>query len=215
MSIALPVLLLLIFVLAFWLVKESKLAVSLKVTAISLFFGFCAVFWYSMDSYMGWSAKDKYLPEIVTIRAVVVQEPRLQNLGGIYLLLQHPITKYENILFKVFGYTSEQSEPRLYKLPYTRGLHEQMQKDVIPRLQKGQSVTGKIGKRKGNNMDEGDGEESEDGKGKGKKGSGKGHGKAHQGAGSESLEQEYMFYKLEPSYFQRKEEAPAWDVIKP
>ena len=94
-----------------------------------------------------------------------------------------------NFLARFFGYRKEKLEPRLYGLEYSRGLHEQLQKQVIPKLKRGQPVTGKLLKGEKKN---GDGE-------KGKAGSKK-------GGGSESQEQEWQFHELLPSGIINKDE---------
>lgn len=171
---------------------------------------------------MGWSANDHAVPKVVTIRHVVIKEPNqaLGLEGSIHLLIEHPPTRYDAWWLQLFAYKTSKSEPRLFRLPYSRPLHESLQKDVIPKLMRGQVVTGELskdgvggkgkggkgkgGKGKGDGEgDDGDGEG--DGTGKGRKG-GKGKGgKGGLGYGGESLETEYQFHVLPPGAFQRKE----------
>ena len=92
---------------------------------------------------------------------------------------------------KFFGYRKEKIEPRLHGLKYDRELHEQLEKNVMPKLKSGQPVAGKFlkkaaGKKKG------------DGFGK-EKGEGKGDG-------SESQKQTWEFHELRPSEIHRKPE---------
>jgi hypothetical protein len=207
MFTALAILLLLLFIMGFWIIKESNTPNYLKVFAISLFFAFCVIVASSLDSYMGWAASGSGLEgKVVTIRYVLVKEPNLSSgfKGSIYVVLDMPSQKTDATLLNVFGHKTEGSEPRLYKIGYSRSLHEQLQSKVIPRLMKGQSVRGKFGKsnKGGEDGDGKDGDGDSDGDGKG--GTGKGQG--HRGGGSDSLEKnDMMFYELPPSYFQPKQ----------
>ena len=88
---------------------------------------------------------------------------------------------------KFFGYKRSEIEPRLFEMKYSRQLHEELAKRVIPRNKKGQPVAGKF--LKSGAM--------------GKKGFGKNEKK---GGGSESQEQEWHFHELLPSEVQGKPE---------
>ena len=113
-------------------------------------------------------------------------------------MIEQPTVKYNEASLKVFAYNVKESEPRLFVLPYSRKLHEQLAKgeerSVIAKTQRGQVVRGTLTKGFG--------------EGQGNKGS-KGFpqqkgGKDGKGGGSESQEQEWMFHDLKPSYFQEK-----------
>lgn len=201
------ILLLAIFALIFWIFRESK-HIWLRAAVISLFFGFCVVFGMSVDSIMGWAAKDKYLPEIVTLRHVTIREPNPANHdpGNIYLLIEHPPTK-NNQFLRLFGYSAKTSEPRLFKLPYSRSLHENLQNNVMGKLAKGQTVTGKLGKGKANGEGEGegDGDGGEGRAGHGRPGRRPGAGQQG-GGGSDSLEVPWVFHILPPSAFLHKDQ---------
>ena len=194
MFISLSILLILLFSLGFWIVKGSKVHSGIKFTTISLFFLFCAIFNSVWESSMGWAATDKTLPEVVAIRHVVIKEPnkQLQLEGSIHLLLEFQPTKYDSFILNLFAYKIEHSDPRLFRLPYSRKLHEQLQSEVIPRNQQGQIVYGKLGKM-GKDGKGGKGNQGKDGKGK--------DGKQEKNKGGESLEKEWMFYELPPGYF--------------
>jgi len=208
MFITVSLLLIILFSFGFWIIKESSVPLYLKICAISFFFFFCVVFSIALDSAMGWAASPRGLPSVVTIRSVVVKEPDQQRnfKGSIYFLLDMPPTKYDTWLLSIFGHKTENIEPRLFKLPYSRPLHEQMEKNVIPKLMKGQVVQGKLGKGsqngKGNGEGEGDGDGDSDGNGNGR--SGQRGSRGANGGGSDSLGNDYQFYELPPSYFIRK-----------
>lgn len=187
MLITFAILLLFLFILGFWLIRESKINFWLKIVSISLFFSFCLIFWRTTDYMMGWAAKEKYIPEIISIRHVAIKEPNQFSKGGIYFLIEHPPTKYDSLLLNIFAYKNEISEPRLFKIGYSRKLHEELQKNVIPRLQKGIIVRGRLTKL-GN-----DDRIGKDGRNDGK------------GKGSESqFNNDWKFYDLNPSYFLKK-----------
>lgn len=162
----------------------------------SLFCLFTVGVFSGLDSFLGWAADDSGMPEVVTIVAANIKEPNknLGQKGAIYLTLDSVKSNYDNQFFKMLKYESDKNEPRMFRLPYSRNLHEQLQK-VMEKLQKGQKVTGKLTK---NGKSGGKGK----GKGKGQPGDKE---SGQKGGGSESLEQEYMFYNLTPGEIQPKE----------
>jgi len=171
----------------------------IKIGLVVGFSFFTVVFYQSTISFLGWGAPPRVMPEILSIRSVVVKEPNLlgKEQGGIWFLIEQPTVKYNEASLKIFAYNVKESEPRLFTLPYSRKLHEQLAKgeerSVIARTQRGQVVRGTLTK----GFAEGQGKA---GKGfPGQKGS-----KDGKGSGSESQEQEWMFYDLKPSYFQEK-----------
>lgn len=186
-----------IFALGFWVIRESNVRVLIKMGAIVMFFAFCVALATSLDTSLGWASDGKHMAKTVIIRHVAIKEPNPQTLsgGGIFILIEQPATRYQSIWLDLFGYETESAEPRLYRLPYSRNLHEQLQAKVMPRLQAGQMVQGTFEKGKGK------------GKGQGKaKGSGDGTGNATDGArGSrrgydgQSLEADWQFHVLVPS----------------
>jgi hypothetical protein len=200
--ITLAILLLLLFGLSFWLLKESRINIYIKLLIIFTFFSFCVLVPPAFKTYMGWPASPTLLPEIVTIYNVVIKEPsqQLNTKGGIYFLIEHPATKYDVWWLNLFGYETKRSEPRLFRLPYSRKLHEDLEKNVIPKTRRGQTVTGKINKLKGNGAS-GEGNEGTE-RGQGRDGNRQGKRSFN---GGESLETEYMFYVLPPSQLMPKE----------
>lgn len=215
MFAAFSILLLFIFALIFWTFRQSK-HVWLRTFIISIFFGFCVVFGLSIDSIMGWSAKAKYLPEVVTLLHVNIREPNPESgdPGNIYLLIRHAPTA-DNLFLKTFGYSAKIPEPRLFRVPYSREMHKSLQENVMPQLAKGQSVTGSLskggkgkgkgGKGKGGKGD-GDGDGDGDGQGEGRGGKGERGGRGDgQGDGSDSLEVPWVFHVLPPSAFLHKD----------
>jgi len=193
MNIALPILLLVFGGLTFWMLTESSLKWYFKTACISSFCAFTVIFWLSISTFLGWAAHEGDMPDKVLIHWVIIKEPNkfTKFNGKIYVLLEAANEKEPNKFIKFFGYKKDKVEPRLYGLAYSRSLHEQLEKSVIPRLRKGQPVTGKLAK----------GEPKGE---KGKKGNEKGPN--NKKGGSESQEQEWHFHELRPSDFQSKPE---------
>ena len=190
MNIALPILLLVFGGLSFWVLNESKLKWYFKTACITTFCLFTIVFWTSIHTFLGWPAHEDDMPEKVLIHWVIIKEPNkfTKSKGRIFVLIETAGEPKSNLLARFFGYRKEKIEPRLHGIKYDRGLHEQLEKSVIPRLNQGQPVMGKLSK-------------AEKGKGISKKGEGKTNKK---GDGSESQEQEWEFHELRPSDIHEK-----------
>jgi len=191
MNIALPILLLVFGGLSFWVLNESQLKWYFKTACISVFCLFTIIFWTSIHTFLGWPALEDDMPEKVLIHWVIIKEPNkfTKSFGRIYVLLESVDEPESNFLARFFGYKKEKVEPRLYGLKYSRELHEDLEKRIIPRLKSGQPVFGKLTKgRNPPNM---------------RVGLDKGNGK---GDGSESQEQEWQFHELQPSEIHRKPE---------
>ena len=188
MNIALPILLLALGGLTFWLLTESSLKWYFKAACISAFCIFTIIFWGTLNTFLGWAAKGDDVPEKVLIHWVIVKEPNklLGYEGQIYVLLESAKKDDANFLLKFFGHSSGRKvEPRLYGLAYNRELHERIEGEILPRLRQGQPVVGKLtkGARRG-----------DEGENKGK----------NKGSGSESQSQEWQFHELLPSDFHEK-----------
>lgn len=186
MSIALPILLLTFGTLTFWLLSESSVKWYFKTACIATFCIFTIVFWSTIHSYLGWPALKSDMPEKVLIHWVIVKEPNKYTKfdGAIYFLVESA-EKKESSWLDVFTYGKDRPEPRLFALPYSRGLHEQIQNQMKGRLQRGQPILGELTKT-----------------GKGKKG--EETSKNKKGGGSESQKQDWEFHELRPSDFLNK-----------
>jgi hypothetical protein len=191
MNIALPILLLVFGGLTFWILTESSIKWYFKTASISIFCVFTVLFWSSIYTFLGWPALEKDVPNKVLLHWVIIKEPNkiTESKGRIYLLVESGKYSAPDPLAKFFGYKKEDVEPRLYGVKYNRKLHEHLEKNVIPKLKKGQPVLGRLRK---------DGEE-----GKGKI-AGKNKGKGQKGEGSESQNQDWQFHELRPSDIQGK-----------
>ena len=186
MNIALPILLLVFGGLTFWLLTESTIRWYLKAVCISVFCMFTIIFWLAIHTFLGWPAHENDMPEKVIIHWVIVKEPNkvLKLEGAIYFLIESTGENNKTFL-NFFAYKNKDLEPRLFKLAYTRELHEQVEKQMRDKLRKGQTVMGKFSKIKN-----------------GRKGKDKGSDK--EGGGSESQEQGRQFHSLRPSDFLNK-----------
>jgi len=189
MNAALPILLLIFGSLTWWLLCESSIKWYFKTICITTFCVFTIIFWSTIHSYLGWPALKSDMPEKILIHWVIVKEPnkQIKSKGAIYFLVESA-KKEKKSLLSVFTYKNGSVEPRLFALPYSRGLHEQVEKQMRGRLQKGQPVIGELSKIEG-------------AKGKNKNNKNKTEGK---GDGSESQKQEWRFHELLPSEIHSK-----------
>ncbi len=191
MNIALPILLLVIGGLTFWLLVESSVKYYLKIACIASFCLFTVIFWGSIHSFLGWSALEDDMPEKVLIHWTIIKEPNeaINFAGRVYILLESAKSDEGTFLAKLFGYRKEEIEPRLFALEYSRSLHEQLE-GIKGRLSKGRPVLGELQKNK-------------EGQGKGISGEQEGEG---EGGGSESQEQDWEFHELQPSDIRIKDQ---------
>ena len=172
------------------MLTESSLKWYVKTACISVFCFFTIIFWSSIHSFLGWPALEDDLPDRVLIHWVIIKEPNKHTefSGRIYILLETAGEPESNFLARFFGYQKEKVEPRLHGLKYSRGLHEQLQKGIIPKLRSGKPVMGMFSKKKGQGPNK----------------TGEGNANGNEGGGSESQEQEWHFHLLRPSDFLRK-----------
>ncbi len=103
--------------------------------------------WKSLDSYLGWPTLANPPNKAILIWAVVNEPSRkLRDPGSIYLWLK---PREASARVALFGYAPSLSDPRVYKLPYSRKTH----KDVVKSLeliQNFKSVEVEFGGRKSN-----------------------------------------------------------------
>lgn len=194
--ITIPILLIFIGVLGFWIIAGSKGGYLPKSFAVGGFFGYIVVLWLSLSSFFGWAANPKYIYGVpVSIYHVIIDEGNKEKNGSIYILIRSERNDYQNLILSIFGHPFDSTKPRLYRLDYSRSLHEQLAKEVIPKNQQGQSVRGMF---KG-----GDGEFGEKGKG-GQSGKGKDR--------DQSQKQDLKFHNLKPSHEYDKREEKGIDI---
>ena len=100
--------------LLLWLVAGTRGAWWLKLGAIVVTLGFTFAVWRALDSFSGWPT-EATPPERALLVSSSVDEP-----DAIYLWL------VPQGGFGPLGYRSDDQEPRAYRMPYTRELHEQV-----------------------------------------------------------------------------------------
>ena len=124
----------LIAVLVLWFVIGAKGHWGIKATMIMLSLYFCLSVGFSIAEFMGWPTDDKLPPKFL-LHWAVIQEPdvKLGDEGSIYVWAR-PINESE-IEHKewndyLLSFYDGKSEPRAYRIPYSRELHEQTQKAI-------------------------------------------------------------------------------------
>ena len=185
MNITLPILLLVVGAVTFWILNESKLKWYVRTALITSFCAFTIFFYTQIHSFLGWAANQDDIPDKISIHWIVIKEPNkaLKFDGKIYILIES-VDQDKGFVHKLFGYNQDGIEPRLHEMEYTRDLHEQLE-GLKSKLKKGQPVVGTLSKGP-----------KEPGFGPGKDPNFKG-----KGDGSESQEQEWQFHELRPSDF--------------
>ena len=187
MNITLPILLLVVGALTFWILNESKLKWYVRTALIASFCAFTIFFYIQIHSFLGWAADPDDIPDKVSIHWIIIKEPNkiLKFDGKIYILIES-VDQDKGLMHGLFGYNQQGIEPRLHEMEYTRDLHEQLE-GLKDKLKSGQPVIGRLLK-----------EPKKPGISKeGKEGSQKGDG-------SESQDQEWHFHELRPSDLQPK-----------
>lgn len=94
---------------------QAKLALIVVVTAYTF------AVWHALGSFTGWPTTEPFPKRALYMSSVVV-EPTAETKGAIYVWVIPPDKG------GLLEYRNSQSEPRAYRLPYTRPAHEQIQK---------------------------------------------------------------------------------------
>ena len=188
MNITLPILLLVVGAVTFWILNESKLKWYIRTALITSFCSFTILFYTLIHTFLGWPAEQDDIPEKISIHWVIIKEPNkiLKYDGMIYVLIESA-EENQNAILKFFGYKQDGIEPRLHEIEYSRDLHEQLQK-IQDRLKKGQPVLGSLKPTDGDKSKKGNGKKAEN----------------KNGDGSESQKQKWEFHELRPSDFLHK-----------
>ena len=144
--IGFPLAIVFVLVLLSWFIIKVKIKIYVKfllITATTLvFFGV----WSSITNLKGWAAEDQ-MPEKYQVHWVIIEEPSKMTGGGggIFIIvtdMKKSGGKEINLYVK-----DNTKEPRLYKIPYSRQLHERSQQ-MIKGLKKGKKYYG-VSKKKG------------------------------------------------------------------
>ena len=186
----------LIAALVLWFVIGAKGNWISKAAMILLSLYFCLSVGLSVNEFMGWPTDDQ-LPSKFLLHWAVIKEPDVKSgdEGSIYVWVRpisepEPKAEYKEWNDYLLSFYDGKSQPRAYRIPYSRPLHEETQK-AINLMLKGNGVGGTSG--------EGEGK----GKAAGKKG--KGDGKAGDGGRSLTNNGGIEFHKLPPPKLPDKE----------
>lgn len=155
-----------LFVLLLWLIINVHGKWWLKLFAIVGTLSFCLVVWNALGSYLGWPASPPLPRKAIFIWAEIQEpDPRSGDPGAIYLWLV-AIQQKESDSPNPLAYFPEAKDPRAYRLPYSRELHEALLKALWMRG-RGRTVImdDGEGEASGDESDEGDGAEGGDGRG--------------------------------------------------
>lgn len=212
-TFGIPLAFVIIAALTLWVVIGCKGYWWLKLIMVSLSIFFSISLWHSLISLQGWPTPQT-MPEKFEVKWLDVKEPN-QKTGGkgciyVWAINLEPDSSPVGTTAPLLGvqlHSKEKSgEPRLYKLPYSREMHEQA-KGIKEMIGKGGRFYGRLGKAGEGGMSQLDAD--------GKKGSGKGKGRPGQGrpngegGGSISEGQEFVFHELPPPLFPDKEPSPS------
>jgi len=190
----------LIAALVLWFVIGAKGNWISKAAMILLSLYFCLSVGLSVNEFMGWPTDDQ-LPSKFLLHWAVIKEPDVKSgdEGSIYIWVRpisEPEPKVEHKEWNdyLLSFYDGKSQPRAYRIPYSRPLHEETQK-AISLLLKGVGVGGTSGEGEG----EGEGEGKEAGK------EGQGTGKTGDGGRSLTNNGGIEFHKLPPPKLPDKE----------
>ena len=207
-TIGIPVAFVIISAILLWFVIGSKGNWLLKAVVIAATLCFSLGMWNSVEGLQGWPTKEP-LPAKFLLHWAVIEEGNKQTdtPGNIYLWVEDMADKNENPNWFSFLPKQMTDKPRVYKVPYSRAVHEQLQK-AMEGMKKGKRF---VGENKNGKIGNGEGE-GKDGKGEGGKGKGKGYdkpGQGKKGPGGEfdfSQEQDIVFHELPPAKLPPKDE---------
>ena len=193
MSVSLGFVIITFLSLRFIIGSKGNWCVKALIILASLYF--CLSVGFSINNYMGWPTTD-LLPKKFLIHWIVIEEPNVQlgSKGAIYMWVK-PIEnhkkQYADLEDYLISFYDGTSQPRAYRLEYSRELHKQGQ-DAIMHLMQGKQIGGR-------NMGEGKGK----GKGKGTDMDGS-NGQNGNGDGSLTRNGDIIFYELPPTKLPEK-----------
>ena len=209
-TVGIPIAFVIISAILLWFIIGSKGNWLLKAVVIAVTLCFSLGVWNSVAGLQGWPTKEP-LPAKFLLHWAVVEEGNKQTdtPGNIYLWVEDIGDKKKN---NVFSFLPKEmtDKPRVYKIPYDRNTHEQLQK-ALEGMKKGKRFVGE---------NKGQGKFGEAGEGKNKGGkpgqnnNGKSKGYEKQGKGMNgngefdfSQEQDLVFHELPPALLPQKNEA--------
>ena len=166
-SIAIPLGFILMAGMLLWQLAHASGRWQTKLALTLLLAGFGFEVTNALDSYAGWPTGEE-MPEDAQLLGAVIHEPsaRVGDKGAIYVWVR-PLVPPQNGLLQE---TPSPDEPRAFRLPYSREMHEEMEK-AMQAIRAGQTIGLHRGRRGGN-----PGQGSGQGNGQGGQGQGNGLG---------------------------------------
>ena len=200
--IGIPLTFLVLFAVVLWFIILGKGKWWLKAAIVPVVLYFSLIIWFSLGQISGWASPND-MPDTFILHWSIVKEPSKKDVndqGTIFIWATQVDENLQvanqslNPLLHPFTPRKNSAEPRSYRLPYDRDMHEKLNA-LQSMIAKGKTV---VGKKNGKGIGtEEDGQGKGGGKdGKGQKGLG-GKGGNQKGSGdSLSQQQDFMFYEL-------------------
>ncbi len=210
-TLGIPLAYLIVTALVLWmaLTARGRWWIKALVIAAALLFGLAL--WRSIESLQGWPVEAPMPDRFEIVWTEAREDNRKSGRDGAVYVWARAIAAADPAgrSFSLRLHTRDlPGEPRLYKLPYSRGLHEQTE-EIRKKLAAGERFFGFL--RRGGEFGEGG-----PGRGGGGPGGGRG-GEATPGGDGEEREarsasppsyQDYVFHELPPPSFPEKEHVP-------
>lgn len=151
-ALAIPTGFVILAAILLWFIIGSKGYWWLKFITIAFVMYFGIALWYSIDSYLGWPSRDDMPPKYMIYWAHI-QEPdkKSDDDGAIFFWVRELETSEQTAYLHVLDYQANKKDPRVYRIPYSREAHKQVQQ-MIDGIKKGKNYIG------GKNAPGGDGD---------------------------------------------------------
>lgn len=184
-TLAIPLAFLAISAILLWCVIDTKRHWFWKLILIIAVPMSCLLIWRSVESYRGWPTTEPLPQKFVLLwNEVREPDPKTGSEGAIYVLAGNVET--------------EEDEPRLYKVEYSRKFHEQLESANKAARRGGGPI---VFER--NNQNQGSGDDSESGEGE-RQGEGQGQGQGNNSGAGPDSQGEFKFYRLPPAKMPKK-----------
>lgn len=144
-SIAIPLGFIMLAGVLCWYVATAEGRWLTKLALTVLLVGFALDVSRSLDSYAGWPTAEE-MPDDAQLLGAIIREPtaRVDDSGAIYVWVR-PLAPPESGLLRE---TPSPDEPRAFRLPYSREMHEEMEA-AMQAIRQGQPVGLHRGRHKG------------------------------------------------------------------
>lgn len=197
-TVAIPIAFVLIAALLCLLLIGTKWKWWWKLALFATVLPFCFFIWSAIVSYQGWPTTQQ-TPQKALLLQAIVREPEPDNPGAIYLWLL-PLSDEVHDTESFLQYAGSLGEPRAYRLPYTREMHQMVEK-AQAKMREGKPVVLERGRKPGTGDGDGEGQPGEPGD---EEGGREGSNGQRPGGGYGGHEQEYQMYELPPPAPPRK-----------